>query len=121
MKIVINGCFGGFGLSDKAYERMIELGIPLVEYINEEQGKVIHTNYDSPIIKLSGTKYWDSWTRDCESRSDSILVQVVEELGDEASNRFAELKIVDIPDDVCYGITEYDGIETVEEEHRSWG
>jgi hypothetical protein len=35
-KVVINKRFGGFGLSDKAYERLIELGIPVQAYIEQE-------------------------------------------------------------------------------------
>jgi hypothetical protein len=43
-------------------------------------------------------------------RDDPILVQVVRELGSKrSSNRFAELKIVEIPADVAWQIEEYDG------------
>jgi len=59
-----------------------------------------------------------------ENRSDPKLIQVVEELGGEhrtgASGQCAELKIIEIPDDIEYGIDEYDGMETVHEVHRSW-
>ena len=84
MKIVINTCFGGFGLSEKAKKR---LGI----------------QYDFDI-----------------DRNDPNLVKVVEELGGEANDRFAQLKVVDVPDDVQWIITDYDGIEQVEEVHRIW-
>lgn len=29
MKIVINDCFGGFGLSEEAYAKLIEWGVPV--------------------------------------------------------------------------------------------
>ena len=32
----------------------------------------------------------------------------------------AELKVVEIPDGVDYIITEYDGLEQIEETHRVW-
>lgn len=53
-------------------------------------------------------------------RNDPLLVQVVETLGREANGFAAELKVVEIPDDVVWEITEYDGIETVREVARSW-
>lgn len=53
-------------------------------------------------------------------RTDPLLVQVVEELGDEASGYLSELKIVEIPDDIEWSIDDYDGMERVEEAHRSW-
>jgi hypothetical protein len=45
----------------------------------------------------------------------------VEDLGDKASNWAAKLEVVEIPDGVEWEIDEYDGIETVDEKHRSWG
>jgi hypothetical protein len=50
-----------------------------------------------------------------------VLIQVVEELGEKASGRFADLKVVEIPDDVEWQIDEYDGLEWVSERHRTWG
>jgi len=37
------------------------------------------------------------------------------------SGDYANLKIVEIPDDVNYYISDYDGMEAVEEAHRTWG
>ena len=81
-KIVYNACFGGFGLSETAWERYIELG---------------------------GQKA-DRWDI---NRADPALVQVVEELDDEANTRFSDLRIVDIPAGTKYRIDEYDGNESV--------
>jgi len=44
----------------------------------------------------------------------------VEELGEKANGQCADLKIVEIPDDVEYEIEEYDGVEWVAENHRTW-
>lgn len=57
---------------------------------------------------------------DDEVRAAPELVQVVEELGEKASGSFANLVVVDVPDDVDWVIEEYDGYETIEEVHRSW-
>lgn len=54
-------------------------------------------------------------------RDDPTLVQVVKELGKKANGKFADLKIVKIPDGVEWEIDEYDGLETIDEKHRSWG
>jgi hypothetical protein len=54
------------------------------------------------------------------ARDDPYLVAVVEELGDRANGRHAELKIVEIPAEVDWEITEYDGNEAIAEKHRTW-
>ena len=91
MKIVINTCYGGFGLSKEA-----------LALYNERAGTVI------------------TYERDIE-RNNPILVEIVEQLGEAADGDFAELKVVEIPDDVQWHIDEYDGWETIHEDHRVWG
>lgn len=91
MKIVVNRCFGGFGLSEKAYEF---LGLDWDNY---------------------GYKYMDY-----SMRTDSKLVECVETLGEEANGLCAELEVVEIPDGVDWTIEEYDGKEWVSEKHRTW-
>lgn len=136
MKLVINKCFGGFGLSNAAYERLIELGVPVRAYIEQKRenglylpeplndGEVIFDRrmgkgdlFDA-LTQLTGTYYWDTWLSD--NRSHPLLVQVVEELGDKANGRCAKLGVVGIPDDTEYTIEEYDGNEHVAEKHRTW-
>jgi hypothetical protein len=90
MKIVINDCYGGFGLSKKA-----------LALYNERTGTVLTYEYD---IK----------------RNDHILVEIVEQLGEAANGDFAELKVVEIPDDVQWQIEECNGNEWVAEKHRTW-
>jgi hypothetical protein len=89
MKIVINQCYGGFGLSNKAKLRYRE---------------------------LSGSDF-DKWGCD---RDDPALVKVVEELGEKANGEHANLKVVEIPDDVDWCVEEYDGSEWIAEVHRTW-
>jgi len=91
-EIVINDCYGGFSLSQKACDRYKE---------------------------LSGNEVEPYGARELE-RNDPFLVQVVKELGPEADGSFASLKIVEVPDDVKWGIEEYDGAEWVAEIHRTW-
>jgi hypothetical protein len=44
----------------------------------------------------------------------------VEQLGEAANGEFAELKVVEIPDDAEWTIQEYDGDEWIAEKHRTW-
>lgn len=130
MKIVINKCYGGFGVSALALKRLIELGAKGIESWPQEEdglgygdpvdlgnGFVGYPLYD--VVIKDGAIY--SFNRDYEHRNDPLLVQVIEELGVNANGRFAELKIVDIPDNLEYEIEEYDGVEWVAEKHRTWG
>ena len=97
MKIVKNVCFGGFGLSLKA-----------LTLLSERTGKSIIDCQED--YEFGGD----------EARTAPELVQVVEELGKEAGDSFANLVVVEGPDDVDWVIEEYDGYETIEEVHRSW-
>ena len=57
---------------------------------------------------------------DYDKRNDHKLVACVEKLGEAAGGRTANLKVVEIPDDVEWTIEEYDGSEWVAEKHRTW-
>ena len=118
MKVVINKCYGGFNLSDKAHERLIELGVKYYKSFDDmpKQNKELYVvNSYSPAF----VKYYSNFS-DYENRTNPLLIQTVEELGEDASGRFGELVIVEIPDDIQWEIYEYDGIETLHELHRSW-
>jgi hypothetical protein len=136
MKIVINKCYGGFGLSDAAMHRYAEIkGITLYP----EKGGLFNTYYtvseDQRVQPLAGN--WKDHSLEVRKaynerstkevlydrdmvRDDPILIQVVEELGETANGRCASLKIVEIPDDVEWTIGEYDGQEWIAEKHRTW-
>lgn len=138
MKLVINACFGGFGISEKAYKRYAELkGLTL--YPELIMGGLltywtIPKKDRMPAIKpelwlstpLEERQAYNEFCRINQiydrdlSRSDDILVKVVEELGSEANTPYSDLKIIEIPDGIEYEIDEYDGFESVHEKHRSW-
>lgn len=90
IQVVINRCYGGFGLSDEALELY---------------------------IKKSGITDVYDWMI---SRQDPHLVEVVRELGSKANGKCAKLKIVTVPDEVEWDIEEYDGMERISECHRTW-
>jgi hypothetical protein len=145
-KIVINKCFGGFGLSEKAYEKLIEWGVPVRGYVAQKRntetglyekepandGEVI---FDRDIderqpgasdklyaaLRQTNGRYWEVWIRnDVKSRTHPLLIKVVEELGEQANGRHADLKVVEVPDDVEWTIEEYDGMEHVAQVHETW-
>jgi hypothetical protein len=115
-KVVINRCFGGFGLSDQAFGAFL-----LRKGIDYE----IATTYGSMSYfykkgHVGDDEYYISPYDLLEDRSDHDLIAVVEEMGEDANGFAADLRIVDIPDDVRWHINEYDGLEHVAEDHRTW-
>ena len=119
MKIVINKCYGGFSLSDKAYKYLIAKGVPLhdeASFNSAIKDLVIYKwNKNSRLLG----KYFDFFFRST-NRNHPLLIEVVESLKENASGRCAQLEIVEIPDDVEYKIEEYDGKEWIAEKHRTW-
>lgn len=118
-KIVYNSCYGGFGLSSKAVMRYAELkGIKL--YLHDERFCSIYTTIpQDEWDKLPTTlaKNLACFSERDIDRSDKILVQVIEELKEEANGEYADLRIVSLKKGTAYRITEYDGYETVETNH----
>jgi hypothetical protein len=91
-KIVINGRYGGFGLSDKALTLYKER------------------------MNITNPKFWVyDIPRDCPA-----LIALIKELGKDVDTSYSHLRIVEIPDDVEWQIEEYDGREWVAEKHRTW-
>lgn len=134
VKVVVNRCFGGFGLSHRAVMRYAELkGMKLYPWLDDITRSVykdravvgndeLSHNYSTVPVDPN-TENWADETYFAErdiDRSDPALVQAVEELGDAASGPHARLAVVEVPADVDWEITEYDGSERVEEKHRSW-
>lgn len=111
MKVVINSCYGGFGLSDEAF----------VYYLNK---KGIKFTREKSEFGFFGDNFYDEkgefLSDNNLDRSDPELIKTVEELGEKANGLCAKLKIVEIPDDIEYEIEEYDGVEWIAENHRTW-
>ena len=117
MKIVINDCFGGFGLSDAAFEKFLDRkGIAW-----EKQHRVDYDWHEYYHAGHLGEDEHFLYSREMtEDRSDPDLVAVVEEMGKLAHGEYSVLKVVEIPDGVKWHISEYDGFEHIAEDHRTW-
>lgn len=142
MKIVINRCFGGFGLSTKALKEYAKLkgfeiffykqikykysdGEEKFERVDSELPNAFLSIYKKDFGKIvnnlhikENEKFY--FSGDNIERTDKDLIKVVELLGEEANGMCAKLKIIEIPDNLNYEIDNYDGIESIEEKHRSW-
>lgn len=134
MKVVINKCYGGFGLSRKATLALFDAA---PEFFTEDdcpdrwisgfgqwvpiegRSEFAHSNYSS-VFKKGEKAYHLERSYDPLFRAAPALVAVVEQFGEEASDSLAELEVVEIPDGVSFDIDEYDGIESIHETHRSW-
>lgn len=134
MKVVINRCYGGFSLSHLAVKEYLKRkGKDCFFYennITKPYKKIIEPDEKSMLVSystkdLGNVTTWENLKdfhfscRDID-RDDEDLIAVVELLGKKASGRFSDLTIVEIPDGIYWEISEYDGLETVEEKHRSW-
>lgn len=114
MKVVINQDFGGFSLSDAAFEKyLLVKGLPFKKVPGKYNSYFYENNSDSTDTP---EMYWENDI----PRNDPLLVEIVEELGENASGPYASLKVVEIPDDVEWEISEYDGREHIAEKHRTW-
>lgn len=126
-KIVYNACHGEYDLSHAAVLRYAEIkGITLYsrgsssDYTQyflcppEEYDRINAEETSNPIgpdrYKRSNEMYF---SYSCIARNDPALVQVVEELGEKANGRFADLQITELPAGTLYRIDEYDGFEYV--------
>ena len=141
MKVVINSCYGGFGLSKEAMVRYCEIKnipcwivedrkygslglwtcwvVPTEQRVQTIEGAWSEMSTEERIAHNKALSKQTLYDRDI-ARDDPALVQVVEELGKKAAGRCADLRIVEVPNDVAWEVEEYDGKEWVAEVHRTW-
>lgn len=122
-KIVINGCYGGFGVSEAGMRRYAELkGLsfyvwqdPQYPKASTDMFKLYFTADPSGMTKIDTEFYrkYNLWDRVLD-RTDPALVQVVEELGEKANGWAAKLVVEELPKGTLYRIDEYDGYESIE-------
>ena len=94
--VLINTCYGGFGLSKEAVEL----------YLNRKK-------VSDPMFK---------YHRSDLDREDPILIQIYYELGDKINGQSSEIDIVKINNKYkdCYHIHEYDGSERIKIDYNKY-
>ncbi len=91
MKIVINKCYGGFSMSKLVFD---ELEIEYNDY---------------------------GFLPDNIDRTSKKLIKAIEKIGlKESSGEYAKLSIIEIPDNIDWFISNFDGMESVHENHEVW-
>lgn len=135
MKLVLNKCYGGYGLSSEAITELYKQGSKAVkfstfsQYFGRKWKSMTQAEKDreldfstrllSAVVLEDGIVTQDSsW--DVSIRSCPKLVKLVEDWGDKANSRHSKLEVVEVPDGLDLQFDEYDGIEFIEEVHRSW-
>ena len=108
MEILVNKCYGGFGVSVEAQHLYAKKkGFTL----REEK-----TKWGSVELYKDGAFFYPDW-----DRFDPVLLEVFHELGTERfSGDCASVEITEIPDGTSYNIEEYDGQEWISETHQTW-
>ncbi len=105
MEIILNKCYGGYGLSDEAVRLYLtKKNIPIV----------LNPAYASKYFKYYIVGDDERFSDSSISRTDPIIIEVVKELGKRSNDSSAKLEIVSIPDGCQYLIDEYDGMESIE-------
>ena len=111
---MINGTYGGFGLSRAAELAYLHrTGTPYTLHDREDRAATIQQGQ-----RIKVGKSW--WNSQALERDDPVLVDIVREMGTAANGEHANLAIVKIPADVKWQIEDYDGREWVAEKHRTW-
>lgn len=148
MKVIINVCYGGFGISVEALKELAQINAnclsiqDIKDYYGGNNENFKHRDWEANWKKdfaeyknigddfqahpngfnlyKNGKLYSIDDRYDSGLRTNKDLIAIVEKLGEKANDRFAKLKIVEIPDDVSFEISEYDGAEHIAETHRTW-
>ena len=113
-----------YALQEKLKKNFPECDVSVVDYRNTEIENAtifsIYTTKDfGETTTLDEIQEHYFYPRNID-RTDLDLIEVVKKLGNKANGTCSELKIVEIPDGIEFELSEYDGLETVEEKHRSW-
>ena len=136
MKIVLNGCYGGFGLS---YEAMFlylhakhQEAIFYADVSIYDNYTKVHKYQRVTLPEIRSSQFYmiycttkdqgeliHQFPEDVDDfhgidRTDPILISIIETIGAEAaSDIYSQLEVHDIPDGTLYKIDEYDGLETI--------
>lgn len=119
MKVAINKCYGGFGLSEEAFEELLRRkGVKFEKVKGKYFNLTGHDYYHEGHV--GEDNHYITEYKFIENRADEDLIAVIEQFGEKANSHYADIAIVEVPDDVEWEVEEYDGKEWVAEVHRTW-
>jgi len=139
-EIAINKCHGGFSLSieaTKAYwlkkdikcyawiddstaERYLVKNLDELLKLKKQSPYVHFTTVPKEEFEIKDNKRGQHLSTSSIERSDKDLIEVIKLFGKKANGTYADLNIIEIPDNVKYVIEEYDGAEWIAEKHKTW-
>jgi hypothetical protein len=140
-KVAICAQHGGFNLSAEAVAHLALAGSPIIsvtpwdEYFGEPYDAesaarhvgVIgpsgfsHHHFVQHVLWKDGKVYRLDRENEPDVRSHPDLLRLIEEKGPRfVEGRHCTLEVIEVPDDVKWHIEEYDGMEWVAEDHRTW-
>lgn len=108
-KLVVNRSYGGFSVHDDTVRWMRERGCEIAEEL-----VLPGESYDDGSQRDEDDFRDKTYPRRSDIRTDEHLIEAVE------NGVARELTVIEVPEDVEWVITEYDGAETVREKHRTF-
>lgn len=139
MKVILNKQFGGFHPSPVAYMAYAKkCGFPLYAYkLNSFSRENKYERQDvcdpkdnwvwffkkdfGPAFSMTEEEFDEYYfSLGSDDREDPVLIEVVEELGEDASAYVSKLVVVEIPDGLDYTVDDYDGMETLHQKVKIW-
>ncbi len=103
-KVLVNSAYGGFTVSYDLVRLAGQLGYKRAQTVAETWER--HSEYSMGEL---------------EDRIHPAMVAAYEQLEAKGNTEaLHDLRVADVPDDAKWFIDDYDGIETVREEHRTW-
>ena len=118
-KIALNIGIGGFGLSDKACVRLMELGLPEDKFSRFREDRIKRNQLRDWGNQISPNQIYYGYPN--IERDNPRLIQVIEELEHLANGEHATIGIAEIPAWIEWSIDQGEtGYECVQERHRTW-
>ncbi len=105
-----NACYGGFNLSDAAYEAWLDRKEIAWEKNPNPRYSSMTEYHKKGQIGVSGAHLYHDFD---DLRSDPDLIEIIEEMGEDSNGSCASLRIEEIAAGEQYRIDEYDGMESV--------
>lgn len=126
MKIALNKCHGGFEFSNEAMVRLIERGAScletrkLKEYYKDQPDRAFKDIRDGykvdkfvrGILLKDETIYFVDFHNQ-DSRTDRNVIEIIEELGEDANGEHSEIEIEEIENTADFDIEDNDGVENI--------